>query len=63
LEARLRVAFFNAFRRPVMKQIAALIAVAFALAVPLGGCNTFRGAGQDIQKGGEKVEDAAKKRQ
>ncbi len=46
-----------------MKQLTALIAIAFALAVPLSGCNTFRGAGQDIQKGGEKVEDAAKKRQ
>jgi len=23
------------------------------------GCNTFRGAGKDIQKGGEAVEDAA----
>jgi entericidin A len=46
-----------------MKKIAALITVAFAFAVPLSGCNTFRGAGQDIQKSGEKVEDAAKKRQ
>ena len=46
-----------------MKQLTALIAVAFALAIPLGGCNTFRGAGQDIQKSGEKMEDAAKKRQ
>jgi len=46
-----------------MKKIAALIAVAFAFAIPLGGCNTVKGAGQDIQKGGEKMEDAAKKRQ
>ncbi len=46
-----------------MKQLAALIAVTFAFAVPLAGCNTVKGAGQDIQKGGEKMEDAAKKRQ
>lgn len=25
-----------------------------------GGCNAIEGAGKDIQKGGEKVEDAAK---
>ena len=27
----------------------------------LAGCNTIEGAGKDIQKGGEKIEDAAKK--
>ncbi len=27
----------------------------------LAGCNTLEGAGKDIQKGGEKIEDAAKK--
>jgi len=46
-----------------MKKIAALLAITFAFAVPLAGCNTVQGAGQDIQKGGEKMEDAAKKRQ
>ena len=46
-----------------MKKIAALLAITFAFAVPLTGCNTVKGAGQDIQKGGEKMEDAAKKRQ
>lgn len=25
----------------------------------LTGCNTMKGAGQDIQRGGEKLEDAA----
>jgi predicted small secreted protein len=42
-----------------MKKLAALIAVTFAFAVPHAGCNTFAGAGQDIQKGGEKLENAA----
>lgn len=46
-----------------MKKVTALIAIVFAFGVPLAGCNTVKGAGQDIQKGGEKMEDAAKKRQ
>ncbi|HET7154695.1 MULTISPECIES: entericidin A/B family lipoprotein [Variovorax] len=46
-----------------MKKLTAMIAVVFAFGVPLAGCNTVKGAGQDIQKGGEKMEDAAKKRQ
>jgi predicted small secreted protein len=41
-----------------MKKIATLLAIAFLLA----GCNTVRGFGQDVQKAGEKVEDAAKKK-
>ena len=28
----------------------------------LAGCNTIEGAGKDIQKAGEKIEDAAKKK-
>jgi predicted small secreted protein len=41
-----------------VKQIIALIAVAFVLA----GCNTVRGVGQDFQKAGEKIEDSTKKK-
>mgnify|MGYP000907575890 FL=1 len=41
-----------------MKKIAALIAIAFVLA----GCNTVRGVGQDVQKAGTAIEDAAKKK-
>ena len=26
------------------------------------GCNTVKGVGQDVQKAGEKIEDAAKKK-
>ena len=43
-----------------MKTITALIAAAFVFA--LAGCNTVKGVGQDIQKAGEKIEDAAKKK-
>ena len=45
-----------------MKKLAAFFAIAFALSVPLAGCNTMKGAGQDIQKGGQVIEDAAKKK-
>jgi predicted small secreted protein len=41
-----------------MKTIVTLIAAAFVLA----GCNTVRGIGQDVQKAGEKIEDATRKK-
>ena len=41
-----------------MKTIAILLAAAFLLA----GCNTVKGVGQDVQKAGEKIEDAGKKK-
>ena len=43
-----------------MKTIATLLVLSFAFA--LTGCNTVRGAGQDIQKAGSVIEDATKKR-
>jgi len=39
-----------------LSQVVALIAIG---GLVLSGCNTFRGAGKDIQKGGEAVENAA----
>jgi predicted small secreted protein len=42
-----------------MKTLISLIAISFTLL--LSGCNTVKGMGQDIQKAGEKIEDAAKK--
>jgi predicted small secreted protein len=41
-----------------MKTLIALIASAFVLA----GCNTVKGVGQDIQRAGGALEDAAKKK-
>jgi entericidin B len=37
------------------------ISVMFLLALSIGltACNTFRGMGQDVERGGEKVQDAA----
>ena len=42
-----------------MKLMTTFLILAFA--VTLNACNTFAGAGKDIQKGGEKIEDAAEK--
>ena len=43
-----------------MTQLLSLITLAIAFA--LAGCNTVQGVGQDIQKGGQVLEDAAKKK-
>ena len=42
-----------------MKSIAICLLSMSLLA--LAGCNTFKGMGQDLQKAGSKIEDAAKK--
>jgi entericidin B len=43
----------------MLKKLVALLMIAcFA---GLAGCNTMSGAGKDIQKGGEKLENAAEK--
>lgn len=36
-----------------------LLLLALACAGAMTGCNTMEGAGQDIQRGGEAIEDAA----
>ena len=45
-----------------MKKNVLMLVVAVSYLFALSGCNTIAGAGQDIQKGGEKIEDAAKKK-
>jgi len=45
-----------------MKKSAIALIATLATLFALGGCNTIAGAGKDIQKGGEKIEDAAKKK-
>ncbi|GBG01814.1 hypothetical protein AZSI13_11410 [Azospira sp. I13] len=40
-----------------MKKLTLIVA---ALAVLLAGCNTVRGIGQDIEKGGEAIQKATK---
>ena len=41
-----------------MKRASLLILLALSLA----GCNTIKGFGEDLQKAGEKIEDAAKRK-
>ncbi len=43
-----------------MKTIATLLTLSIALM--LAACNTVRGAGEDIQKAGSAIENAAKKK-
>ncbi|WP_024868724.1 MULTISPECIES: entericidin A/B family lipoprotein [Pseudoxanthomonas] len=42
-----------------MKRIIALVLISLFSTSMLTACNTMAGAGQDIQKAGEKVEDKA----
>ena len=44
-----------------MRRDLSLLLLAVLAALVLGGCNTVQGAGKDIQKAGEKIEDAATK--
>lgn len=37
-----------------------MLALLFASAFVLTGCNTVAGAGKDLERGGEKVQDTAK---
>ncbi|RPI47986.1 MAG: entericidin A/B family lipoprotein [Betaproteobacteria bacterium] len=41
-----------------MKALIAMIAAAFF--ATLAGCNTIEGAGKDLERGGEKVQDSAR---
>ncbi len=43
----------------MLNKLLALIAAA-GLLISVSGCNTFAGAGQDIQRGGEKIEETAR---
>ena len=38
------------------------VVVLALLAILVVGCNTMSGAGKDIQRGGEKIEDAAERK-
>ncbi len=42
-----------------MKRVVALMLLSMFSVALLSGCNTVAGAGKDVQKAGEKVEDAA----
>jgi predicted small secreted protein len=42
-----------------MKRNLAILLLALFAATMLGGCNTIEGAGKDIEKAGEEVQEAA----
>jgi predicted small secreted protein len=42
-----------------MKRNLSILLLALFAATLLGGCNTIEGAGKDIEKAGEEVQDAA----
>jgi len=44
-----------------MKRLIAVMLLAMSSVGTMTACNTVKGAGQDVQKAGEKVEDAADK--
>lgn len=44
-----------------LTRITAVTALCAIAGLCVSGCNTVKGAGKDIQKGGEAVEDAADK--
>jgi predicted small secreted protein len=46
-----------------MAMISKLMVLLVALSIgslPLAGCNTIQGAGKDIEKGGQKVQESAR---
>ena len=53
--------YLKLFRGNIMKKLIA--AMGILVIVGLTGCNTMRGMGQDVERGGEKVQDAATRQQ
>jgi predicted small secreted protein len=45
-----------------MKKLFAILGI-LIFTSGLSACNTFKGFGQDVERGGEKVQDAASKQQ
>lgn len=43
-----------------MKKIISMLSI-LMLAIGLSGCNTMKGFGKDVERGGEKVQGAAEK--
>lgn len=44
-----------------MKHSRKLLAAVLAMAAMVAGCNTMEGAGKDIERGGEKIQDGARR--
>lgn len=59
-DRRLAPRFNSRHEEIYMKRLIVLMLLAMFSVGTLTACNTVKGAGQDVQKVGEKVEDAAK---
>ncbi|HLR12295.1 MAG TPA: entericidin A/B family lipoprotein [Burkholderiaceae bacterium] len=44
-----------------MKKTTVLLSIAFLFSSLLAGCNTMHGMGQDIEKGGQKIQKSSKR--
>lgn len=44
-----------------MKRVLMTLCAALAASFALSACNTIQGAGKDLERGGEKVQDAAQR--
>jgi predicted small secreted protein len=44
----------------MIAKLVLLLTALSLVSIPLTGCNTMQGAGKDIEKGGQKVQDEAK---
>nr|WP_300310186.1 entericidin A/B family lipoprotein [Halomonas sp.] len=44
-----------------MKRMLSLVLISLLTMAVLTGCNTWRGVGQDIEKGGEAIQNSANK--
>lgn len=51
--------FREEFPMHMLKQFTMALVVMVVAGIIASGCNTFKGAGRDIQKGGQAVENAA----
>lgn len=45
-----------------MKRLIWILAAAFGVSVLTAGCNTMEGAGKDLERAGEKIQDSANKK-
>jgi predicted small secreted protein len=44
-----------------MKKVAMMLVLAAIAVTTFVGCNTMKGAGKDVERGGEKIQDASGK--
>lgn len=50
----------NKLQFPNLRGLFSLLSVLALLTLPLSACNTLEGMGEDIEQGGEEIQEAAK---